>query len=134
MKSRLRIARVVIVGMVLGSLALAALPSPAAAHTRYITDFYYGGLKGDEEGLQANPVINRTHAGIMKVTLLKRVNGNWNAVKTKRADNTEVSPTSYRAFFAEPNANQCKFRAKFTTDGHNTSQKSTPAFSCETGS
>jgi hypothetical protein len=119
--------------LLLGSLAVAALPSPAAAHTRYITDFFYGGLKGDEEGLRANPIINREHAGVMKVTLFKRVNGNWESVKTKRALKSEVSPTSYSAIFAEPNASRCKFRAKFTTEGHNTSQKSTPDFGCETG-
>ena len=126
-----RVQRLAVTGLVLGSLALAALPSPAATHTRYIVKVFGGGLKGEEPGLRASAYLNREHAGAMKFTLLKRANGDWVPVKTKRGIKSEVSPVSYSAIFNSPNANQCKFKAKFTSSAHNTSRKTTPAFDCD---
>lgn len=131
MKTKHRVQRLAVTGLLLGSLALSGLPSPAAAHTRYITDVFGGGLKGEEPGLRATANLNREHAGIMKFTLYKRAGGDWVSVKTKRGQQSKVSPTSYSAIFNSPNANQCKFRAKFTSSEHNTSQKSTQAFDCD---
>ena len=126
-----RVRRFAVTGWLLGSLALAALPSPAAAHARYIVKVFGGGMKGEEPGLRASAYINREHAGVMKFTLFKRANGNWVPVKTKRGTKSEVSPVSYSANFNSPNANQCKFRAKFTTPEHRASSKSTAAFDCD---
>ena len=131
MTNRYRIQRLVTSALLLGSLLLAVSPLPASAHTRYITDVFGSGLKGEEPGLRATAYLNRAHAGVMKFTLYKRAGGDWIPVNTKRGDKSEVNPVVYDKQFASPNANMCKFRARFTTDGHNTSQKSTPAFSCD---
>ena len=128
-----RMQRMAVAGLLLGSLGLAALPGPAAAHTRYIVKVFGGGLKGEEPGLRATAYINREHAGVMKFTLLKRANGNWVPLKTKRGAQSEANPVVYDAIFNSPNANQCKFRAKFTSAEHNTSKKSTAAFNCDGG-
>lgn len=126
-----RVKRLAVTGLLLGSFALAAAPTPAAAHTRYIVKAFGGGLKGDEPGLRASAYLNREHEGVMKFTLYKRVNGNWDSVKTKEGNQSKVSPISYDAFFNSPHANKCKFKAKFTSAGHNPSQKSTAAFNCD---
>ena len=131
MEKRNRVQRLVVAGLLLGSLALAALPSPAAAHSRYVVEVFGGGLKGDEQGLRATAYLNREHAGVMKFTLYKRAHGDWVPVKTKRGQKSEANPVVYDAIFNSPNASQCKFRAKFTSAEHRANKKTTPGFNCD---
>lgn len=131
MTFRSRVSRFISAGLVMGALVLAGLPAPAAAHGRYIVDVFGGGVKGPEDGLRASAYLNREHAGVMKFTLYKRANGNWNKVTTKRGQKIEGNPLFYDAYFNEPSANQCKFKARFTTADHATSKKSTVAFPCD---
>ena len=115
--------------LLLGALAAAGLPSPASAHPRRITTVYNTGT--DPQRTTAVAELDMEHEGVMKITLFKRVNGNWRKVKTKTAQQSEIDPAWYKADFFRPNTNgKCQFRAAFTTPDHDTSKKRTGGFYC----
>ena len=127
---RERVQRFAVTALLLGSLAAAGLPSSASADDRYISGVNYQSYP-DGPGLRATALLSTEHDGVMKVSLFKRVNGKWKWVKTKQAQQNDVSPTAYTANFATPNATKCQFRAKFTTPEHPVSKKKSDAFYCD---
>ena len=94
--------------------------APVLAHPRTIESMD-GGLDGNK--LEIFAYLNKRHPGKMFITLYTDDNGDWEFVDRKRAD--KISPRGFRARFPNPPGDeQCKVRASFKADGHDSPHES----------
>ena len=121
-------ARRLVAGAALAIFALGSLAGPAAAHQRQFDWVYSASISEADIKAQA-ALTTGEHAGTMKMTLKKKVDGEWRFVKSAVASYGEDG--YYTAIFAMlPGDEKCKVFAKHTAPNHPTIKKAGNWFNC----
>lgn len=116
--------RIVIV--VAGAIGFSALCPAAPAHERAIAEVHGAGYDDHTGG---SAIIDRRHDGVMKLTLVKRVQGEWEFVQRKEAEKT--TPYIYNARFQKVRGERtCQIRARFVDEGHPDARGRSYSFPC----
>ena len=111
----------------IATVALGAFSGPAAAHQREFKWVYSASISDAEIKAQAELTTGK-HPGTVRMTLKKKVDGEWKFVKRKVA--TYGDDGYYTAMFSTLGDEKCKVFAKHTATGHSTIKKASNWFNC----
>lgn len=115
--------------LTIAAVGLATFVSPASAHKREF-DWVYGAAVSDDELHGQAALTTGRHPGKMRMTLKKKVDGEWRAVRSKIAD-YKADGRYYEASFAALKGDKkCKVFAKHTAQDHPTIKASSNWFVC----
>lgn len=109
------------------TLVLGALAGPAAAHKREF-DWVYAASVSDTEIKAQAQLSTGNHAGKMRMTLKKKVDGEWKFVAAKAAKYGDDG--YFTATFSMLGGEKCKVFAKHTAKGHPPIKKAGNSFNC----
>jgi hypothetical protein len=112
---------------VLAALALGTVPGPAAAHERKFEWVYSASVSDAEIKAQA-ALSPGNHAGTMKMTLKRKVDGEWRFVSSKVAGYGDDG--YFTAIFSMLGDEKCKVFARHTAPNHPTIKKAGNSFDC----
>ncbi|MDQ4145686.1 MAG: hypothetical protein M3198_18460 [Actinomycetota bacterium] len=100
--------------LVAGALCLSVICGPSLAHERSIEEVHGAGYDDHTGG---SAIVSRAHDGVMKLTLVKRVQGEWKFVQRKEGQRS--TPYIYNAIFQKVRGDRtCQIRARFVDEGH----------------